>query len=689
MIQSLSWALLATIAGANPSIRVSLQPGSLDIVEGLHLDEARRREHVEAGQHVVTLLDRTTVEFGTRNRIATRRRVVRQFLSDEGVREWANFRVYADAKRETTTINLAFVVTPDASIVDVDPSTIQVQSDSHGHLFTDDVVITIPAAAVEPGAFAVFEYSRLENSGRWPFPWSSLFFPQWFLPTERFELKARWQDGAFSPSITTDAEELECSKPDVSSVVCSAAHIAPIPYDSDVRSFYDRVPSIVVSEAHTWKQLAARGARLLKQSSRPTPAVRRLAARLQRGAADKRQIVERLYRFVASEIRYVAIEHGVGAVKPRPATLTLNRRYGDCKDKVALFVALARAAELDAYGVLVSSFRFDSDRLVAPSWKHFDHMIACVDLPADGAVCLELTTPNAAAGVLPPGLRGAMALSLRRDASAPHPLPIPTFGFESQISVQNHLNCKGDIVERTKRRYLGAAAMSLRAVLRGMTETERSRWLRSQYRTAMGNDAAPNARVLGLEKPDEALVIESEYTYPGGTPAAEVTEFNDKSFWLTYHVGSQRSDNEHHPYDFGGVRIKSRVEYSFCNSVRSRFLGPALELEADLGHFRRSYERDGEKVIVDSEFEAKNRLVAHTELERFNRFIDVTLQQSAVWIGLQATDDAAKTPSSTPEATPPNRAPLQTPSDADQALRAKPGYSRLNENGGSATGATR
>ena len=56
---------------------------------------------------------------------------------------------------------------------------------------------------------------------------------------------------------------------------------------------------------------------------------------------DAARIVRAL-RFVQDDICYIGFENGAGAYWPsQPATM-LSRRYGDCKDKVLLLVALLR-----------------------------------------------------------------------------------------------------------------------------------------------------------------------------------------------------------------------------------------------------------------------------------------------------------------------------------------------------------
>ena len=45
-------------------------------------------------------------------------------------------------------------------------------------------------------------------------------------------------------------------------------------------------------------------------------------------------------QFVQHDIRYVAIELGIGGFQPHPATDVFSHRYGDCKDKATLMASI-------------------------------------------------------------------------------------------------------------------------------------------------------------------------------------------------------------------------------------------------------------------------------------------------------------------------------------------------------------
>lgn len=112
-------------------------------------------------------------------------------------------------------------------------------------------------------------------------------------------------------------------------------------------------------------------------------AVERKAEEIRKGSPGRSERLLAALRFVQRDIRYFGNEFGVSSHRPEAPDRVLERRFGDCKDKVTLLIALLRRLDIPAQPVLVSTFqRGGIDRLL-PSPLAFNHVIARVDL--DGA----------------------------------------------------------------------------------------------------------------------------------------------------------------------------------------------------------------------------------------------------------------------------------------------------------------
>jgi hypothetical protein len=87
-----------------------------------------------------------------------------------------------------------------------------------------------------------------------------------------------------------------------------------------------------------------------------------------------------LAQFVQHDIRYVAIELGIGGWQPHPAPDIFSHRYGDCKDKATLMGSMLHEIGVDSYYVLINTERGAITPEV-PAHARFDHAIIAIKLP--------------------------------------------------------------------------------------------------------------------------------------------------------------------------------------------------------------------------------------------------------------------------------------------------------------------
>jgi len=103
------------------------------------------------------------------------------------------------------------------------------------------------------------------------------------------------------------------------------------------------------------------------------------AARSAAGDGDFMAKASKVAEFMQTQIRYVGVEIGIGGRQAHPAEQVFQKRYGDCKDKATLMIAM-----LDAVGIRASWVVVDADRGVmapeSPS-EYGNHMILAIEIP--------------------------------------------------------------------------------------------------------------------------------------------------------------------------------------------------------------------------------------------------------------------------------------------------------------------
>lgn len=102
----------------------------------------------------------------------------------------------------------------------------------------------------------------------------------------------------------------------------------------------------------SWRGVGEWYERLGKDRNKPDAMINAKAQELVQGKTEFRDRVNAIAGFVQRDIRYVAIEIGVGGEQPHAAADTFHARYGDCKDKATLLSAMLNAVGLRSTWVM-------------------------------------------------------------------------------------------------------------------------------------------------------------------------------------------------------------------------------------------------------------------------------------------------------------------------------------------------
>jgi len=129
-----------------------------------------------------------------------------------------------------------------------------------------------------------------------------------------------------------------------------------------------------------WNQLAAWHAQIQAGTSDASPAIQQKVRELAPATMPLLERIKALARFAQKDIRYAAIEIGIGGFRPHPAPEVFTHGYGDCKDKATLLKAM-----LSQIGVKSYLMSIQTDRGVytdkSPANLGFNHVILAIQLP--------------------------------------------------------------------------------------------------------------------------------------------------------------------------------------------------------------------------------------------------------------------------------------------------------------------
>lgn len=249
------------------------------------------------------------------------------------------------------------------------------------------------------------------------------------------------------------------------------------------------------SEYNSWRDVARWADGLFQLQPATDGELMKVVDVLKREPTPAAQVAAAL-RYVQTEVRYFSLALGESSHRPTQPSLVLQRRYGDCKDKSFLLIALLKALGIDARPVLVAfGTRRGLDALL-PSPFLFDHVI--VDATVNGEHhYLDATRLGQSGGLASFGQlhAGAQVLLVGPDTQGLTQIPIAANGPEGNSVVEEQVRVAklGEEAEITaQEHYNGLDAEFARLMSSRLTAEQRLTAARSA-----AEHRFPGATVIG------------------------------------------------------------------------------------------------------------------------------------------------------------------------------------------------
>lgn len=149
----------------------------------------------------------------------------------------------------------------------------------------------------------------------------------------------------------------------------------------------------------SWEAYGAFMSRLYEGRDALPPALSAELQELTADAADNTEKIERLYRYLQRNMRYVSVQLGIGGWQPFDAAYVAQNKYGDCKALSNFMMAMLREVGIVSYPVLIYSGTLPYDVQEDFARPAFNHCI--LHIPEENT-WLECTSPD-----YPPGYIGS------------------------------------------------------------------------------------------------------------------------------------------------------------------------------------------------------------------------------------------------------------------------------------------
>jgi hypothetical protein len=392
-----------------------------------------------------------------------------------------------------------------------------------------------------------------------------------------------------------------------------------------------------------WDDMGKWYGTLLTGRAEASPEIKQQVATVTAGKNTPVQKMQAIAQFVQRDIRYVAIELGIGDWQPHPAPEVFSHRYGDCKDKATLMRAMLHEIGIESYHVVINTERGVVTG-ATPAHHGFNHAIVAIQLP-DG-----LNDPVLVATLQHPKL-GRLLYFDPTDAITPfaqipgappahHALLATPAGGEliplpQQPSAMNSIDrtakltldaeglLKGDVKEV---RLGGRAASERYALMKVTKDTDRVKPIETLLSNSLSNFRITRATVTNLQHTDQPFGF--DYTFEsdnyaknaGGLLLVRPRVLGNKAFNFF-----ENKEPRRFPFEFDGpARDVDTFEIAIPSGYEVDDMPPPVDADYSFASYHSRTEVKAGVIRYTRTFEVKELSVPvdHAdELKRFDRAI--------------------------------------------------------------------
>ena len=274
----------------------------------------------------------------------------------------------------------------------------------------------------------------------------------------------------------------------------------------------------------------------LTQSSRiASPQIGQKVSELTSAIPDPLGKIRALTDYMQRNIRYYAVEIGIGGYQPHPAPEVFSHQYGDCKDKATLLSAMLSQIGVESYYVIVDTHR----GVVHPNYPSldFNHVILAIRLPdavQDASLysivhdpklgrllIFDPTNERVPLGYLPWYLQENYGLLIAPDGGELISLPLlPPPTNRLLRTAKFSLSPAGDLSGDVQEMEWGGPAAEERAKFLTAQPSKRAEIFEYFLGNFLNNFTLTGASLGNLDKYDQTLSLNYKFVAPGYANAA-------------------------------------------------------------------------------------------------------------------------------------------------------------------------
>jgi hypothetical protein len=410
-----------------------------------------------------------------------------------------------------------------------------------------------------------------------------------------------------------------------------------------VIDYFPSDPAIRQKTFDSWNDFGLWYLQLTSDRRNDSPEIAAKVKELTANAATTLDKVKALAAWVQQDIRYYAIEIGIGGHQPHPAAQIFANRYGDCKDKATLLSTMLKDIGVDSYYVVINHRR-GKIRGNDPPWDGFDHVILAIRIPAGvpttqlyatyndpqlgNLLFFDPTNDLVPLGYLDQGLQLNYGLLVTDTGGELVELPLlPGSTNRLARSAELSLAPDGTLHGKVHEIRWGEPAFFTRAAILGDSSTSSPKALESFLSNFLEGFQLVNDSVENLHKYDQTLVVDYEFSAPNYAQSS-----GDLLLVRPRVLGAKGSalleeKERKYPVELGAATVQTDTfEIALPPGYVVDELPPPVHADYPFATYTSKVECDGKVLRYSRTFEVKHMDVPTDQLSDLKRFYEQVAQ---------------------------------------------------------------
>lgn len=504
--------------------------------------------------------------------VETRYREVRKILRPEG-KDYGVIEIYFTKVTPITSLK-AWGIPSEGKAYEVKQGDAAETGLADGELYDDAKTKIFQIPAADPGNVVAYEYVQKGHPLIFADDWDFQYRVPVLHAEYTLQIPAGWKyDYAW-----INHADVQPQSPAPNQFTWNLTNLPPVAIEDamppwravagrlDVK-FFSPANSYQAEQSGSWHDEGLWYSGLAASRRDVTPEIAAQVASVTAQAKTPLEKIEAITSYMQRNIRYVAIEIGIGGFQPHAAADVFKNQFGDCKDKATLLSAMLKAAGFESY-YAVAQVNRDIVQPQFASVASFNHMILAIRLPSDvptqnlysviddpklgKLLFFDPTDPYTPAGYLPDQEQNNYVLLVAPDGGQLVHLPVLPPSTNRLMRVgQFTLDPAGGITGNVKEVRWGGPAVQSREQFLGIAPKDRAKVIDRFLGTFLDNFQLQAASVGNLTEFDKTFTMDYRFSAPNyGKEAGDLIIFRP-------HVLGEKSSAV-----LSGTERKYPVEYN-------------------------------------------------------------------------------------------------------------------------------